>query len=33
MREWILPCSRKYYRVEEAFRDLKIIDWRQTNNN
>lgn len=32
MTEWILPCNPKYYRVSDAFKEQKIIDWRQTNN-
>lgn len=32
MTEWIIPCNPKLYRIEDAFKDLKIIDWRKTNN-
>ncbi len=30
MKEWILPFNSKYYRLEDAFKELKIIDWAQT---
>lgn len=29
-REWIIPCNVEYYDIDNALRDLKIIDWRQT---
>ncbi len=29
-REWILPCNTDYYDINNALRDLKRIDWRQT---
>lgn len=32
MKEWILPCNPKYYRLADALKEQKIIDWRQTNN-
>lgn len=32
MTEWLIPCNEKYFRVEDAFKSLKVIDWRQTNN-
>ncbi len=32
MTEWIFPCSPKFYRLKEALSDLKILDWRRTNN-
>lgn len=31
MAEYIVPCNPKYYKVEEAFNDLKILDWKQSN--
>ena len=32
MTEWIIPCNPTMYRVEDAFKDLKRVDWRKTNN-
>ena len=32
MTEWIIPCNPKMYKVDEAFENLKIVDWRRTNN-
>lgn len=32
MTEWIIPWNPKMYKADEAFRDLKIVDWRKTNN-
>ena len=32
MTEWIIPCNPKLYKVDEAFENLKIVDWRRTNN-
>ena len=29
-REWILPCNTKYYDIDGALEELKIIDWHQT---
>lgn len=29
-REWILPCNTEYYDLDNALRNLKRIDWRQT---
>ncbi len=28
-REWILPCNTLYYDIDNALKELKIIDWRQ----
>ena len=28
MTEWIIPCNPKMYKVDEAFENLKIVDWR-----
>ena len=30
MTSWIIPCNLKYYDVEGAFNNLKIIDWKQS---
>ena len=32
MKEWILPCNPKMYRIGDALREQKIIDWRKTRN-
>ncbi len=29
--EWIIPCNPTLYRVDEAFAELKILDWKQTS--
>ena len=29
MNRWILPCNIKYYDVFNAFKELKILDWKQ----
>ena len=31
MQNWIIPCNLKYYDVFGAFRDLKKLDWKQSN--
>ena len=28
-KEWIIPANPKYYDIEHAFDDAKIIDWKQ----
>jgi 5-methylcytosine-specific restriction protein A len=32
MSEWIIICNPNKYRVEEAFDNLKRIDWKQSTN-
>ncbi len=32
MTEWIIPWNPSMYKADEAFKDLKVIDWRRTNN-
>ena len=29
-KEWIVPANPKYYDIEHAFDDAKIIDWKQS---
>lgn len=29
---WIIPCNPKYYDIVEAFNNLDVIEWNQTNN-
>lgn len=31
--EWIIPCNLKYYDVQGAFDNLRVIDWKQSNKN
>ena len=33
MEKWIIPCNVKYYDVEKAFSELKILDWKQSNKS
>ncbi len=30
-REWIFPCNTSFYDIENALKNLKIIDWKQSN--
>ena len=29
-KEWIIPCNLKYYKLEDALKVLKTIDWQQS---
>ena len=31
MTEWIIPCNPNLYKVDEAFAELKTLDWKQTS--
>lgn len=31
MANWIIPCNLKYYDVYGAFKNLGILDWKQSN--
>lgn len=31
MQSWIIPCNLKYYDVFGAFKNLKKLDWKQSN--
>lgn len=31
--EWIIPANPNYYKVNEAFKENKIVYWRQTVNH
>ena len=31
-KEWIIPANPKYYDIEHAFDDAKIIDWKQSSS-
>ena len=33
MAEWIIPCNPNYYKIDEAFSELKCLDWKQTPKN
>lgn len=33
MEKRIIPCNEKYYDVEKAFSELKILDWKQSNKS
>lgn len=32
MQDWIVPCNTKYYNVEEAFKNLPRLDWKQSSD-
>lgn len=32
MTEWIVPCNPKCYKVDEAFSELKRLDWKQSSS-
>jgi len=32
MTTWVIPCNIKFYDLDGAFSDLKVIDWRQSTN-
>lgn len=32
MAEWIVPCNPKFYKVDDAFKTLKKLDWKQASN-
>ncbi|MBF2564646.1 hypothetical protein [Listeria seeligeri] len=32
MMEWIITCNPEFYKVEEAYANENILDWRQSNN-
>ena len=32
MAEWIVPCNPKFYKVDDAFKALKKLDWKQASN-
>ena len=31
MTEWIIPCNPNLYKVDEAFSELKTLDWKQSS--
>ena len=32
MAEWKVPCNPKFYKVDDAFKALKKLDWKQASN-
>lgn len=30
MKTWLLPCNPQYYDIDGAYKNLKIVDWKQS---
>lgn len=33
MQQWIIPCNINLYHVISAFKKLRCIDWKQSNDS
>ncbi len=33
MEQWIIPCNLKYYDVIAAFKELKVLNWKQSSKS